>query len=306
MGMMGTLAVTRDPWHLVRTSRRGESRLVPKLWFQAHCPDRHFSAQSRGAVSLWRTHVESIVCVPPRLLTGFRSLAAPCPPRPIPLVIDLHVIVGSPSKSAGMKHHANRFVAAVKYEAMETRDALVEIYRFVRTHNWRATAKFLFQRKYWKWWILLAVVIALSAALSSKHELIATAIHPYTTVIARSAWAWCGPRLGRREDADGPLQGHPAHRPYRPCFPFRPRAGADPLHRSSPFPLSSAMSCFFCSAASSGAPPAASLLPAPAPSSARLAPTTRSRYAGCIATAPLAYGPSVAVHEKVARVCTPV
>lgn len=70
-----------------------------------------------------------------------------------------------PSKET--KNLYRRTLDSVGRDVQEGKEASVEAYHWVRQHNWKATARLVFQRKYWGWWILLVVVIALSSVLSS-------------------------------------------------------------------------------------------------------------------------------------------
>lgn len=77
-------------------------------------------------------------------------------------------------------------ISWTKAEAIEGKTAAIEVFWFVRRHDWIKTAKIVFRRKYWGkliiyyyfgmianldlwlvWWITLAVTIALSTILSS-------------------------------------------------------------------------------------------------------------------------------------------
>ncbi|KAI5475730.1 hypothetical protein MNV49_000892, partial [Pseudohyphozyma bogoriensis] len=97
---------------------------------------------------------------------------------------------------------------AVVEEVKESKVAFWEIWHFARTHDWRKTAKQVFRRKYWGWWILLAVTIALSAVLSSKHSQIIAAIGPYKKVIREQKWSWIIPTVVLVIISFPPLFGH--------------------------------------------------------------------------------------------------
>ena len=97
-----------------------------------------------------------------------------------------------------------------KHEVLETRDAVIELYHWARNHDWRRTGRILGQRRWWGWYgpsglvpssiadaavALIAVVIILSAVLSSYHEQIARALRKgdHAAKIANAKWTWTIP-----------------------------------------------------------------------------------------------------------------
>jgi len=95
-----------------------------------------------------------------------------------------------------------------KDQVAETKEAAIEAYTFARKHNWKATARTVFARKYWGWWALLVFVITLSTVLSAYHNQIGEAIHPYAINIAHSKWAWIIPFILLIVVSFPPLFGH--------------------------------------------------------------------------------------------------
>jgi len=117
----------------------------------------------------------------------------------------------SPSSSSSSPQKLalhQRCARAVKQEAKDCKDAALEIYHFVRHHNWKQTLRNSFQRKYWGWWLLLLVIIILSSILSSYHTKVALYLKPYQAQIRAASWSWIIPTILLIIVSFPPLFGH--------------------------------------------------------------------------------------------------
>ncbi|CAH7690140.1 expressed protein [Phakopsora pachyrhizi] len=90
----------------------------------------------------------------------------------------------------------------------EIKEAIKELILFLKNHDYKKTIKASVRRKYWGWWILLAIIIILSAILSSYHDKITKAIQPYQEKIKNTPGAWIIPTVLLIVVSFPPLLGH--------------------------------------------------------------------------------------------------
>jgi len=107
-----------------------------------------------------------------------------------------------------MSKRLAKWKASLIFEYQDTKTAVMEVYLFVRTHNWKQTLRIVTRRKYIPWWILLFFIIGLSVALSSYHNQIVDGMRPYVENIKTSKFAWLIPLILLIIVSFPPLFGH--------------------------------------------------------------------------------------------------
>ncbi|BGP08837.1 hypothetical protein JCM10049v2_004688 [Rhodotorula toruloides] len=78
-------------------------------------------------------------------------------------------------------------------EWAEAKEAGSEIVRFVRTHNWKQTARNSVKRKYWLWWLAGAAGIAAVVLLAIYRDTIVEKFEPHKEDIVKLPVSWLIP-----------------------------------------------------------------------------------------------------------------
>ncbi|BGP16931.1 hypothetical protein JCM10213_007376 [Rhodosporidiobolus nylandii] len=90
----------------------------------------------------------------------------------------------------------------------EAKDAGKEIWHFVRTHNWKKTAKNSFKRKYWLWWIVGILACVAIGLISFYRDTIVAKFEPHKDAIVNFPASWVIPIAVLVILSFPPLGGH--------------------------------------------------------------------------------------------------
>ncbi|GAA5826545.1 hypothetical protein JCM11251_002419 [Rhodosporidiobolus azoricus] len=93
-------------------------------------------------------------------------------------------------------------------EWRECKDAAREIWGFCKTHDWKATTKKSFKRKYWIWWILAVVLIVAVALIAWYRDDIVRKFEPHKDKIVNFPASWVIPIVVLVILSFPPLGGH--------------------------------------------------------------------------------------------------
>ncbi|GAA5971024.1 hypothetical protein JCM11641_004114 [Rhodosporidiobolus odoratus] len=95
-----------------------------------------------------------------------------------------------------------------KNEWHEAKDAGKEIWHFVRTHNWKTSAKNSFKRKYWVWWIVGIILCVAVGLISYYRDTIVEKFEPHKDDIVNLPASWVIPIAVLVILSFPPLGGH--------------------------------------------------------------------------------------------------
>lgn len=95
-----------------------------------------------------------------------------------------------------------------RQEWADAKEAAREIWRFVRTHDWKKTARSSVRRKYWLWWFFTIILIVAVALLAVYRDTIVEKFEPHKDAIVNFPASWIFPIIILVVLSFPPLGGH--------------------------------------------------------------------------------------------------
>ncbi|GAA5964087.1 hypothetical protein JCM8115_005335 [Rhodotorula mucilaginosa] len=93
-------------------------------------------------------------------------------------------------------------------EWSDAKEAAREIWQFVRTHNWKQSARSSLQRKYWIWWVVGIICVVAVALLAIFRDQIVEKFDPHKDAIVKFPASWVIPIVVLIVLSFPPLGGH--------------------------------------------------------------------------------------------------